>query len=189
MKLQQQLENSSPLSETALKVALEVTTLLSLDATSSFTTLKIPSNKGILVRITDIASNDLGPYDYSDSIFLSHPSISREIADRLHIEPLSERVQKGKLGIPDFDDEEFDQREEVTDGIRDTLERYPKESTFQEYLANADDCGNASEVNFLLDDTFYPGLSLITPELSRYQGPALLVHNNGGIRSPIKKEC
>jgi sacsin len=69
----------------------------------------------------------------------------------------------------------------VTDGIRDTLERYPKELTLHEYLANADDCESASEVNWLLDETTYPGRSLITPELANYQGPSLLVHNDGGM--------
>ncbi|KAI9869669.1 MAG: hypothetical protein M1830_005236 [Pleopsidium flavum] len=182
LEVQQQLESISPLSHGALRVALEVTRLVSLDATSSFTSLKIPSDKGDLVGVADVAFNDLGPCDLPDNIFLAHPGISREIVDRLRIEPLSERVLKGDLGISDFDEEEFDQREEVTDGIRDTLERYPKESTFHEYLANADDCGNASEVNWLLDETTYPGHSLITPELARYQGPSLLVHNDGVFR-------
>ena len=181
LQVQQQLESISPLSHVALEVALEVTRLVSLDATSSFTSLKIPSDKGVLVGVTDVAFNDIGPCNLPENIFLTHPGISRDIVDRLHIEPLSERVLKGDLGIPDFDEEEFDQREEVTDGIRDTLERYPKESTFHEYLANADDCGSASEVNWLLDETTYPGRSLITPELLWYQGPSLLVHNDGGM--------
>lgn len=181
LEVQQQLETISPLSDTALRVALEVTRLFSLDATPSFTSLKIPSDKGVLVGVTDVAFNDLGPCDPRDNIFLTHPGISREIVDRLQIEPLSERFLKGDLGIADIDEEEFDQREEVTDGIRDTLERYPKESTFHEYLANADDCGSASELNFLLDETTYPDRSLITPELARHQGPSLLIHNDGGM--------
>ena len=188
LEVQQQLESISPLSHTALKVAIEVTRLISLDAASSFTNLKIPNDKGVLVGVTDIAFNDRGPCDLPNDIFLTHPGISREIVDRLHIEPLSERGFKGDLGILDFDEEEFDQREEVTDGIRDTLERYPKESTFHEYLANADDCGIASEVNWLLDETAYPGRSLITPELAQYQGPSLLVHNDGGMSTFIGEE-
>lgn len=181
LEVQQQLESLTSLGHAALKVALQVTKLVSLDTTLSFTSLKIPSDKGLLVGVTDVAFNDLGPCDLPDDIHLTHPGISREIVDRLHIEPLSERLLKGGLGILDCDDEEFDQREEVTDGIRDTLERYPKESTFHEYLANADDCGNATEVNWLLDETAHPGRSLITPELARYQGPSLLVHNDGGV--------
>jgi sacsin len=181
LEVQQQLESTSPLSDSDLEVALEVTRLVSLDTKSSFASLKIPSDKGVLVRATEIAFNDLGPSDLPDDVFLTHRGISREIVDRLQIEPLSERLLKGKLGISDFDEEEFDQREEVTDGIRDTLERYPKELTLHEYLANADDCGSASEVNWLLDETTYPGRSLIRPELADYQGPSLLVHNDGGM--------
>ena len=181
LEVQQQLESISPLSHVALKAALEVTRLVALDATSSFTSLKIPNDKSVLVGVTDVAFNDLGSCALPDNIFLTHPGISRDIVDRLKIEPLSERLLKGDLGISDFDEEEFDQRQEVTDGIRDTLERYPKESTFHEYLANADDCGSASEANWLLDETTYPGRSLITPELAWYQGPSLLVHNDGGM--------
>lgn len=181
LEIQQQMESTSSLTHAALKVALEITTLISLDTTSSFANFKIPSDSCVLISIKDIAFNDLGFVDLPDKTHLTHPGISREIADRLHVEPLSERILKGDLGISDFDEEEFDQREEVTDGIRDTLERYPKESTFHEYLANADDCGNASKVNWLLDETTYAGRSLITPELAQYQGPSLLVHNDGGV--------
>lgn len=102
------MESISPLSHTALKVALEAMRLVSLDTTSFFTNLKIPSDKGVLVRVTDVAFNDFGLYDFLDNIFLTHLGISREIVDRLYIESLSERVLKGDLGIPDFDEEEFD---------------------------------------------------------------------------------
>lgn len=50
----------------------------------------------------------------------------------------------------------------------------------QELIQNADDAG-ATEVKFLYDsrENAYGTSSLITPELSKYQGPALYVHNNG----------
>ncbi|MCJ1404884.1 hypothetical protein MMC11_008110 [Xylographa trunciseda] len=179
LELQQQLADVEPLGHTALEVALVVTRLLSLDATSSYPGLKVPDNKGGLVSVTDVAFNDLGPGNLPDKIFLTHPNISRETAELLQIEPLSERLLKGDLEILDIDEEEFNQHEAVTDGIRDTLERYPKEATFLEYLANADDCGSASEVNWLLDESSHPHRSLITPELTHCQGPSLLVHNDG----------
>jgi hypothetical protein len=33
----------------------------------------------------------------------------------------------------------------------DTLDRYPVETTFREYLANADDCEGASHISWMLD--------------------------------------
>jgi sacsin len=73
----------------------------------------------------------------------------------------------------------FHQAEDPKIRINDTLERYPVETTFREYLANADDA-KASEVNWLLDDTQYQGRNLIAPSMKQFQGPALLVHNNSG---------
>jgi sacsin len=90
------------------------------------------------------------------------------------------------LEIEDEDDEdEFDQRENVTTRIADTLDRYPVESTFREYLANADDAKGASRISWLLDERVHPHANLLTPEMELFQGPAFLVHNNGGKSSSI----
>lgn len=89
-------------------------------------------------------------------------------------------LKNSDLGISDVDEDEFNQGEEVADGIRDTLDRSTRESTFHEYLANADDCGSASAVNFLFDGTTYSTDRLLTTELENFQGPALLVHNDSG---------
>jgi len=118
-----------------------------------------------------------------------HSNISRTIADKLMIEPLSELLRKGDLGIKDPDDDEFDQREEVADGIRDTLGRYTRESTLHEYLANADDCNTASEVNFLIDGTCHGTKDLVSQELEELQGPSLFIHNDGGESSLIMRTC
>ena len=111
---------------------------------------------------------------------LAHPKLSRAIADRLGMQPVSDLVKNSNLGISDIDEDEFSQREEVADGIRDTLDRYARESTFHEYLVNADDCGSASAVNFLFDGTSYSTEHLLTTDLDSLKGPALLVHNDGG---------
>ena len=50
------------------------------------------------------------------------------------------------------DDDEFEQKEDVATGISDTLDRYTVEATFKEYLANADDCESATQLNWLLDE-------------------------------------
>lgn len=88
------------------------------------------------------------------------------------------------------DGDEFDQRESVTTQIADTLDRYPIETTFREYLANADDAQGATKVSWLLDGRGHPCQSLLTPEMENLQGPALLVHNDGGMRlTPLQLGC
>lgn len=44
-------------------------------------------------------------------------------------------------------------------------------------IQNADDAG-ATEVKFLYDDKTYGSQSLLTPELGKFQGPALYCYNN-----------
>jgi sacsin len=78
------------------------------------------------------------------------------------------------------EDDEFEQKEDVATGIADTLERYTVESTFKGYLAKADDCGSAKQLNWLLDEGSHVKQYLLTKELQDYQGPALLVQNDGG---------
>ncbi len=95
--------------------------------------------------------------------------------------PLGPSSESQHSGAANFNDDEFDQREDVATGIADTLDRYTIQSTFKEYLANADDCESATELNWLLDErNDHPKQHLRTKELGDYQGPALLVYNNGG---------
>jgi sacsin len=70
--------------------------------------------------------------------------------------------------------------------ISDTLTYYLVESTFKEFLANADDCKSAKQLNWLLDERQHPRQYLLTEELREFQGPALVVHNDGAtfIHSP-----
>jgi sacsin len=119
-----------------------------------------------------------------EKVNLTHPNIPKSTIDSLNIEGLRARLLKGMLEIEDVDDEdEFDQREKVTTRIADTLDRYPVETTFREYLANADDSEGASHISWLLDQRVHPSGTLMTPELEIFQGPALLVHNDGGRRN------
>jgi sacsin len=177
--VQKSLQSKGALAEDELDVAVEVARLWSVHYLENVWELKMPSDQSILVDIGDLVFNDRPDISGTTCAFV-HPKISSTTAKRLNIEPLSEKLIKGELGITDPDDDEFYQREEITDGIRDTLDRYTRESTFHEYLANADDCGTASEVNFCVDSGSYDAKRLLTPELRDLQGPSLLIHNDGG---------
>jgi len=177
--VQEALESKGPLDETDVDVAVEVARIWSSQSHKSFENLKVPDERGLLVDVDSLVFND-APWVSEVNCALAHPKLSRAVADRLKMQPVSDLLRNGDLGISDIDEDEFNQREEVADGIRDTLDRYTRESTFHEYLANADDCGSASAVNFLFDGTNYSTERLLTTDLDSLQGPALLVHNDGG---------
>jgi sacsin len=176
--VQEAIGSRGRLSERDLDVAVEVARIWSVQF-PSVEGLKLPDSDRMLRDVSDLAFNDT-PWLSQGQCAMVHSNISRNIADKLMVEPLSELLRKGDLGIKDPDDDGFDQREEVADGIRDTLGRYTRESTFHEYLANADDCVTASVVNFLVDGTCHGTRDLITKELEELQGPSLFIHNNGG---------
>jgi sacsin len=183
LKVQSILESKSVLGESDIDVAIQ----LAISAgklrlpRASLAGLKVLSEDGRLYSIQDVNYDDLWPLTSKEKVTLTHPNIPKSTIDSLNVEGLRARLLKGMLDIEDVDDEdEFDQREKVTTRIADTLDRYPVETTFREYLANADDSEGASHISWLLDQRVHPTGTLMTPELEIFQGPALLVHNDGG---------
>jgi sacsin len=167
------------LDERDVGIAVEIVRLASVFDREQLSNLMIPTASGNLCKIEETTYNDLGTLWHAQGdINFTHPDMPCAVTVKLRIEPLSERIQKGELGLVNGEDEdEFDQREQVATRIADTLGRYPVETTFKEYLANADDA-KAREINWLLDSRQHPQESLVSPGLSAYQGPALLVHND-----------
>jgi sacsin len=186
LKVQAILEAKLVLGESDVAVAIEILNLASRFPRNSLAGLKAINEAGEFYPLQDISFNDLGPVKLKQKVNLTHPDIPRRTIQKLEIGSLRERLIKGILEIEDVDDEdEFDQRENVTTRIADTLDRYPVESTFREYLANADDAKGASKICWGLDERVHPCDKLLTPELKLFQGPAFLVHNNGGKSSSI----
>ncbi|KAE9364465.1 hypothetical protein N431DRAFT_474055 [Stipitochalara longipes BDJ] len=180
LKVQEILEAKSTLEESDVAVAIETVNLASKFRGASLAGLKIISGTGEFYPIQNINYDDLGPLKSKEKVNLTHPDIPLRTIQRLGIGGLRERLIKGMLEIEDVDDEdEFDQRENVTTRIADTLDRYPVEATFREYLANADDTEGASCISWLLDQRAHPVDKLLTPEMKLFQGPAFLVHNDG----------
>ena len=178
-RVQKVLESRNALDEKDLNVAIGLACIWGTHFSEATDGLKLPNSNGALVDIADLVFPDV-PSLSDTTRHILHPKISRTTAAQLKVEPLSESMRKGDLGIADpDDDDEFYQREEITDGIRDTLDRYTREHTFHEYLANADDCGSASEVNFFFDGTTYGTTHLLSEDLQVLQGPSLLIHNDG----------
>lgn len=181
LRIQDQLPSDHQLDESDIPIAIEISRLASAFPRNELTSLKILDETGRLRTIEDITFRDLGSSTIIGTFNSTHPDIPKTVINALQIEPLSARVKKGVLGIDDAaDDDEFDQHEDVATSISDTLTRYSVESTFKEFLANADDCEDGKELNWLLDKRKHSKEYLLTEELQKFQGPALLVHNDGG---------
>lgn len=75
--------------------------------------------------------------------------------------------------------EDFGQKIDLTVRIREILRNYPEgTSILKELVQNADDAG-AREVRLCLDLRQHGTAGLPTPKLAEFQGPALLVYNDG----------
>jgi sacsin len=74
--------------------------------------------------------------------------------------------------------EDFGQKVDLTQRIREVLANYPEGTTIlKELLQNADDAG-ATTVSFCLDHQQHGTDSLVYGRLAEWQGPALLAFNN-----------
>lgn len=182
LSVQKLLESKTGLDDIDVVVAIEILNFASLYPRESLVDLKIFSDTMHFCPIQDISYNEIGilPVKELQKVNLTHPDIPVKTVHALGIETVQEKLLKGLLEIEDTDEDEFDQREDVITRIVDTLDRYKVDTTFREYLANADDTKGASKISWLLDERVHQCESLLTPDLSRFQGPALLVYNDGG---------
>ncbi len=173
LKVQNMLEEKTSLGYSDIIIAIKLLTLASNFPRESLGNIKVLSATGTFHPIHDISFDDLDPIKPKDKVNLTHPDIPRNIIRILGIGSLREKLIKGILEIEDANDEdEFDQRENVVTRIADNLHRYPVETTFREYLANADDVEGTSKLSWLLDKRYHPHDKLLTPEMKRFQGPA-----------------
>lgn len=169
------------LSSSSLRLAisiLEIATHLRHDLAD----LLIPDTSSRLRNLADIVHGE--PLTISDKagFNFTHPEISAALARRLGIESALDRAIRLEIDLESDDDgEDYTPSESLATNIGDTLERYSIADTFNEFLANADDAG-ATRIAWILDDCNkgkHKSSSLLTTELKPFQGPALLVYNDG----------
>lgn len=152
----------------------------------NLTNLKAPSANNTLVTIGSLTAVDGDranlPSGTSGSIVRVHPKVPRHVSESLGIPTPDSRHLASFLLVA----EEFGQNEERTMAIADVLKRYSVTSTFDEYLANADDCRTASKIEWILDDqpsARYDGLTkkLLSDNMKQFQHiPSLFCYNDGG---------
>ncbi|KAL9611371.1 MAG: hypothetical protein Q9167_003990 [Letrouitia subvulpina] len=188
LKLQQSILSSTNDGSLSQDRALDLTmSLLEIAAAlyaneENFVELLVPDTEQKYRKLSDIVHGDRSLASTSTMTFhFTHARISTDLAERLNIEDLSTCAIRLGIDFEDDDDDEYVPREKFTTIICDTLSRYPIESTFNEFLANADD-SHATKMSWILDDCkdgSYSDSMLLTPEMAQYQGPALFSYNNG----------
>jgi len=179
LKLQEVLEAKGDLDEHDTSVAIELLRLAINYPRESWSGLKILGASGRFHGVSEIYYNDLPARQSKQDLNLTHPGIPKSTIEHLMIDSVSSQRVKGILEIEDDDEDEFDQQENAITRISDTLERYPIETTFREYLANADDTEGASKISWVLDHRSHSCAELITSQAKELQGPSLLCHNDG----------
>ena len=165
------------ISELGIAIAtLEIATRLGYDPQD----LRIPDATMTLRELKDIVHGDpLSTGDIAGFNF-THPEISNDLARRLDVENSLKRAIRLKIDFDSEDEDDYTPKEKLKTVISDTLERYPIQSTFNEFLANADDAG-ARKITWILDECrekHHESSSLLTSELKPFQGPALFVCND-----------
>ena len=155
---------------------LEIATRLGYDPQD----LRIPDATRTFRELKDIVHGDpLSTGDIAGFNF-THPEISSDLAGRLNIENSLKRAIRLRIDYDSEDEDGYTPKEDLKTVISDTLERYPIQATFNEFLANADDAG-ATKISWILDECpekRYKSSSLLTTELKSLQGPALFVCND-----------
>lgn len=156
---------------------LEIATLLDYDPGN----LLVPDTASRLQNLEDIVHGEsLGTGDTLRCNF-THPQISPDLARRIGIEEALARAVRLEIDLDSNDEDDFTPGESLQTNISDALERYQIRATFNEFLANADDAG-ATKIIWTLDACGsgpHASSSLLTNELKPFQGPALLVYNDG----------
>lgn len=136
--------------------------------------LRLPSTDGRLYRIEEFkALGDIRLYAHSrvpESLVFKYgvPQGNRDLA-------LIDRINATDI----FD--EYCHGEQITTRISKALEGYSLSTTFNEFTANAEDCGTATQVSWYLDseETKYHTEHLFCGELKEWQTRSLFVYNDG----------
>ncbi|KAF8244236.1 hypothetical protein K440DRAFT_559411 [Wilcoxina mikolae CBS 423.85] len=182
-EIQVRLANKEKLSDNDLEVYISLLEALhTLNAKRiDLKQWKAPDVGGVLHDLANLTAGDPS-HDDDDNMAVPsfkylHPSITLSTIKFLKIPTIQDRFLDQKVGAEFGMD--FAQDEDPIIAISDTLQRYPFQSTFNEYLANAEDSG-ARKIRWLIDRTeSYPDSSLMTTQLRECAGPALLCFNDG----------
>jgi len=187
--LQDRITTEEPLSTQDLEVALDIVEQIAIlhsreKDQNLISDFKAPDQDGIMRTFSELTASDSdAPISLANRLIL-HPRISESTIKKLGLPTAEDRIL-ASLNDPCFE-QDFSQTQSPKAVIGETLRWYSVESTFSEYLANAEDCMDeegktATRIDWMIDhSTDYPTEKLIAPELAAVQGEALFCHNDGG---------
>ena len=135
----------------------------------------------ILVPDRNSRLRTLKEYTSTPTVF-GHPDLSPEFTFKYQIPQVGDDtafIKHLNGGTDVFED--YFQQESMTTRIRNTLKDYSLSTSFNEFVANAEDCGSATKISWVLDSetTRFPTTDLFSPDLAAWQTPALYVYNDG----------
>ena len=192
LDVQASLKQNSPLEGPDLGVIISSLEIAArLLGSQECADILIPDTESNLRTLSDIVYGDHDMAGPISEFNFTHPAISAALIQRLGVEHSLARATRLEIEFEDEDEDEFTPREKLSTIISDTLGRYPIDSTFNEFLANADDC-HATTISWILDECEngpHDSLALLTSELKQLQGPALFVHNDKGQLWTLSCSC
>lgn len=177
----------TPLNTVSLRIiisSLEIA--ICLHQPEKLSGILVPDSQGKLRKLPDIVYGDRNISGDASTFNFVHAALSPKLIDGLGIENSLARATRLGISFEDEDEDEYTPREKLTTVISDTLGRYTIESTFTEFLANAEDSG-ATRISWIVDecqDGPYDSKRLLTPDLAPFQGPALFAYNDQGKPMP-----
>ena len=169
------LPTDQALDDTDLNVAINILRHFSALPAADTTQLLAPCIDGHLYGINKFNSPDTSKH------LFAHPKVPVAVAFKFNIPQVGDDTAFIQhLNQADVLDD-YCQEELITTRIANTLKEYSLSTSFNEFIANAEDCGSATKVTWCLDseDSLFPTDSLFSKELSSWQTPSLYVYNDG----------
>lgn len=134
----------------------------------------VPSLEGKLHRINDFSPTNT-------VVRLGHPQVPADFAFKYSIPQIHDDSTFFRHLSEDDEFGDYCQEEQITTRIANTLKEYSLSTSFNEFIANAEDCGSATQVSWYLDanDAQFPTDNLFNEKLGLWQTPALYIYNDG----------
>lgn len=173
------LNTKTPLSDHDMKAVILALQRVESDFDSSIlATLMIPDVQGNLLRMDEFlldssASNSSARY--------AHPKVPSTLAFKCGIPQIEDDLSLLQYLNRSDDFEEYIQEENIVTRISKTVKESSLWTSLNEFVANAEDCGSASKVTWILDSekSTFPSKHIFCKELKAWQIPSLYIYNDG----------
>ena len=168
-----------PLTETKMDAVILALQRLESEVTDFPKMLMVPDINGILLPIDEFFPKK--GWVAGNSLRYAHPRVPSSLAFKLGIPQFKDDLAHAQMmnGADIFD--EFVQEENIVNRIAKQVKESTLWLSLNEFVANAEDCGSASKVTWILDSTKcrYPLETIFCEELEEWQTPGIYAYNDG----------